>query len=108
MFIKSITKNCAILAAVFALSSQAIEIEAAVESMAESGAEFIPEFTPAVENFNTNTAVFNQKSYDETVNSTADMLISLEALRKDVTEIQKEMADIEVIVYGHSNDAHDH
>ena len=104
---KSITKNCAILAAVFALSSQATEIEAAVEIEAESGAEFVPEFTPAVKAFNTNTNVFDQKSYDETVSATAEMMISLEALRKDVTKIQKEMAEIEDIVYGHSKDAHD-
>ena len=35
------------------------------------------------------------------------MLITLEALRKDVNEIAKEMADIEVYIYGNSKDIHD-
>ena len=35
------------------------------------------------------------------------MLITLEALRKDITKIMMEMADIEVYIYGNSQDVHD-
>lgn len=46
-------------------------------------------------------------SYEETVNTQADMLITLEALRKSLNGVAKEMADIEVIIYGNSKDVHD-
>ena len=35
------------------------------------------------------------------------MLVTLEALRKELNEVAKEMADIEVYIYGNSKDVHD-
>ena len=67
----------------------------------------IPDFDPAVANFKTSKQVFNQHSYEETIEATADMLVTLEALRKDIVKIMSEMADIEVYIYGNSQDVHD-
>ena len=39
MFIKSMLKNCAALAAVFALSTQALDVEAIADNMAETTTE---------------------------------------------------------------------
>ena len=67
----------------------------------------MPEWNHAVNNFSVKKPVFSQESYEETVGAQADMLITLEALRNDVNEIAKSMADIEVYIYGNSKDIHD-
>ena len=41
------------------------------------------------------------------VNSQADLLVSLEALRAEVVKIRKTIADIEILIYGNSKDTFD-
>ena len=67
----------------------------------------MPDFDYAVAHFNTDKDIFNQMSYEETVEAQADMLITLEALRKSVQHINLEMADIELKIYGNSKDTFD-
>ena len=49
-----------------------------------------------------NKKVAKQKSYDNLLKVTADTLVTLEALRKEIQKTMEDMADIETMVYGHS------
>ena len=60
------------------------------------------DFNEAVNNFDMNKKVANQKSYDNLLKVTADTLVTLEALRKEIQKTMEDMADIETMVYGHS------
>ena len=97
--------------AIIASSTQALSVE--TDNFLEYGYNgeteklTIPDWYSANANFSTSNPVFSQKAYEETVGAQADMLITLEALRKDITKIMMEMADIEVYIYGNSQDVHD-
>ena len=47
----------------------------------------VPDFDHSVANFDTEKSIFNQVSYEETVHAQAEMLVTLEALAKEVTKL---------------------
>ena len=49
----------------------------------------------------------DQSSYENLLKVTADTLVTLEALRKEIQRIMSDMADIETMIYGNSKDVHD-
>ena len=109
-------KNLALVSVTifFTIVQQASAMEAEASTDSEFGYQthasdsFVPkDFDYAVETFSTKRPVFDQESYEETVQSQAEMMVTLEALRMELNEVSKEMADIEVYIYGNSQDIHD-
>ena len=69
----------------------------------DQGSHIVPkDFNKAVENFDHGKKVSDQHGYDNLLKVTADTLVTLEALRKEIQKIMSEMADIETMIYGHS------
>ena len=95
----------------FALSlSQvtAAEFSASTANLShDSHVSIVPDFDHSVAHFDKDKSIFNQVSYEETVHAQAEMLVTLEALAKEVTKLQLDLAHIETLIYGNSNDAHD-
>ena len=60
------------------------------------------DFNKAVKKFDNTKKVSDQHSYVNLLKVTADTLVTLEALRKEIQKIMSAMADIETMIYGHS------
>ena len=60
------------------------------------------DFNKAVDKFDMGKKVSDQQSYENLLKVTADTLVTLEALRKEIQKTMSDMADIETMIYGHS------
>ena len=71
-------------------------------------ADFVPQdFDHEVAAFDHNDQIFDQHQYEETVTSQAEMLVALEAMKKELETITLSIANIETTIYGNSHDTFD-
>jgi len=66
----------------------AAEFSASTANLSQNSLlSIVPDFDHAVANFDKDKNIFNQQSYEETVHAQAEMLVTLEALAKEVTKL---------------------